>query len=363
MREGTLEPEEDHTARDDYFQFEADSLEQLQKMLEELGLDASDLHWRHSPPEERFAGLDPGVPETVTGDILSDVAREVEEIAQNLPEAEEIPEPSWERVDQIRTGRSVPVGAALRRARLRQEKLIQSEGAYYYLHQAMIASRSEDRQIALQELEILGALDHLARVAEHSPHLITRKNAVDILYRLKAVPQLEAVALFSRPPLLNAVKGRPELSEEFKSQFGAESGTDPLYDEVQILAVDRLAQLADQEVEGALEALFRVARYDFTPNAHASFRALRRLGERIPLIERRRDFDGLVFLYHYCRSRRIQNLVVQTLGKYIEELAQRPHEDALLVLTEGPPELAEIAEELLDALERNREASPNSLGG
>ncbi|MGQ9523320.1 MAG: hypothetical protein ACUVTZ_00630 [Armatimonadota bacterium] len=335
---------------DEFLKIEADSIQELLSKLDLLGLDGDGVRLRSRKGDDSLKAEPPAPAESHAGLIRR--------IADSLPDPSKQPdvpilEPEW-RVppDAVRT-RHIPKGAALRRFNARYERLLATDGTYVHMAQAILATDPDERTEAVMRLAEAGDMDKLARVAERCVHHTTRKQAVDALTSHKAVHALEQVAFFARPnppPKKRSV----EHSEEFQQHVGSGEHVDEDYDEIRNLAVDRIAELALQRVPGALDALKRLVRYDFTVHGYSQFRAVQRLALAVDLMAEAEDFDGLVLLFNQTRSRRTKDAVIQRLTELMPRAIETRHADALYILAEYGGPVALEAEEALERIENEQ---------
>jgi hypothetical protein len=107
----------------------------------------------------------------------------------------------------------------------------------------------------------------------------------------------------------------------------------------------------DRDSDEAIDALKRIARYDFSRDGGARFRAIRKLGERIEALEKRKDWDGLSMLYRESRNQHIRRSVVECLCPYLDELETRGEVDALLAISDLREDLKDDADAALRRIE------------
>jgi tetratricopeptide (TPR) repeat protein len=242
--------------------------------------------------------------------------------------------------------RSEP-GAVRRRFHARRARQMQAEAGYVWLHDAMLARELTDREEAVREMERAVDAARLERLAEHSPQRTTRRSALNALARLKAVPALESAALYIRPEVFTPKKTKPTGEEEGATRAKAPE----FHDDTRDLAIDLLAQLAAEDNEDALAALKRIVRYDFSPDAGARFRAMRRLSERTETLESRKDWDTLSMLYRESRSANTRRDVAERLSRYLDELEAAGDVDSLLAVADVRADLRDEAEAAVRRIE------------
>lgn len=335
---------------DEFLKIEADSIQELLSKLDELGFDGEGVRVRSRKGDDSLRS-EPPAPSQSDGSLIR-------RIADSLPDPSKMPdvpilEPEWRLPpDAVRT-RRIPKGAALRRFKARYERLLATDGTYIYMAQAILATDPDERTDAVAKLAEAGDMEKLARVAERCIHHTTRKQAVDALTAHKAVSALEQVAFFARPPAPPKSKS-VEHSEEFQQHVGTGEHVDEDYDEIRNLAVDRVAELALQRVPGALDALKRLARYDFTVHGYSQFRAVQRLALTVDLMAEAEDFDGLVLLFNQTRSQRTKDAVIRRLTDLMPRAIEIEHADALYILAEYGGPVAPEAEEALEKIENDQ---------
>ncbi|HEY3282767.1 MAG TPA: hypothetical protein VGN26_10870 [Armatimonadota bacterium] len=334
---------------DPFFHLEARTIDELIEGLQRLDIDPDDLKVespkKKQQPKPQF---DPGEPRNATPDLIREVADSIPDPALS-PAAPELPDvPLVGEHGRAVSAPALPKGAALKRFRRRQQRLLEREAAYVHLSEAIHAKDAGDRQAAVQALEELGEDQKLARVAQWCVHLMTRRQAVEALVRRCAVLALEDVALFTRPP--EPPQGRAEPTATAESPAHRKAADDG-FDEVQNLAVDKIAELVDRGEPGAMDALQRLARYDFSKHGYSQFHAIRRLGERAASLVQARDVDGLVLAFNLTKNPNTRQSILAFFAGNLEWLHEEEHLDALHLLLEFEPALAQEAEALILRLE------------
>jgi hypothetical protein len=336
-----MEPPEDEPL------LEADSLEELIAKMERLGLGGDGLRLRSKKSDEALKS-EPGPPADSSGGLIRKIADSMPDPSK-MPEPY-IPDPEWRLPPDAVRSRRIPKGAALRRFNERYQRLLASDGTYVHMAQAILSTNADERTEAVMKLAEAGDAEKLARVAERCVHHTTRKQAVDALTQLQAVTALEQVAFFAKPPTPPKKKGEQHSEESSQERAGGDY-FDEDYDEIRNLAVDRIAELALQRVPGALDALKRLVRYDFSIHGYAQFRAIQRLALAIDIMAESEDFDGLVLLFNQTRSQRTKDAVIQRLTQLFPKAVETRHADALYILAEFGGPISQTAEDALERIE------------
>jgi len=326
-------------------------MRELLEKLDRLGLRGDSLKVAPSPDREALEA-EPDPPADVKGGIIKSIAESLPDPSTQPSRRTPDADYEWHLTSDDLRLRKIPKGATLRRFTARIQRLLDAEGGYVHMSQAIRSNNSEERAAAVRELAQAGEHAKLARVAEHCVHLQTRKQAVEELYQQKAILALEEVAFFAKPPPPPPPKAEP--SEEHVKRFGTGASIDEDYDEVRNLAVDRVADLAQQRYPGALDCLKRLARYDFSVHGYAQFRAIQRLALVMDYMAELEDFDGLVLLYNQTRSSKTRDAVVRLLEKAMPRILEVGHFDALHLLADSSSPLAPEAEDALQALESSQ---------
>jgi hypothetical protein len=330
------------------FHLEANSWEDLIEQLKAVAPDPEALQFLEPKAEKPKPVEEAAPPERVAHLDLHEVAEELTQKLQNTPaRPSDEEEPTWDHSDW-RPFRRSERGAVLRRLQRRRARSQETEPGYLWLHDAMLARELDDRNEAVQQLERVGDAARLERLAEHSLHRVTRRAALDALRRLGAVPALESAALYVRQEVFTPKKTKPPTEEE---DAPARKNIPEPHDDTRDHAVDLLAQISDEGRGDALEALLRVVRYDFSRDSSARIRALRRLGERIELLEARQDWHALSLLYRESRNSTLHREVTNRLANHLEELEEEEAVDALLAVADMRADLRARAEEAVRRIE------------
>ena len=357
--EKEITPEEPHG--EPRYRIEANTWEELLEQLDAIAPDTQALKFLSRREERPRSPEQTEPPEQTSHRDLHILAEEMSHRLESTPATfdEDDAPPDLNRTDWRPSRRSEP-GAVIRRHHARRARQMETEAGYVLLYDAMLARELSDRTRAVREMEQTGDAARLERLAEHSPARVTRRAALDALARLNATPALESAALYVRPEVFTPKK--PKATEE-ESASAARKNAPEFYDDTRDHAVDLLAGLADGGSDEALNALLRIVRYDFSKDAGARFRALRRLGERIDRLEARRDWHALSTIYRETKNASIRRTICERLSNYLEELEAAGASDALLAVSDMCPQLRDLAEAALKRIETVNPQVDSSVGG